>query len=173
MFFRLLVLFTVIPVVELYLLIRLGTVIGAFATITLVIGTGVLGAALSRMQGFAVLQNIRMRTNRGEFPAAEMIDGLCILIAGVVLLTPGILTDILGFLLLLPPTRAVLKRYIGDYLRRSMAQGTVHFSSATYGHGFNRPRSDFDSERVKPAEDPETVFIDPEDVHDDDRGADE
>lgn len=162
MLFRLILLFTITPVVELYLLIRLGSVIGAFATILLVLGTGIVGAALARTEGFAVLQKLQHRMNHGEFPAEEMIDGLCILIAGVVLITPGIITDLLGFLLLLPPTRAVLKRAITRYLRYSMDQGTVHFTGTVYRNdAFDRS-----AERIRPARNPETTFVDDGD-HDD------
>jgi UPF0716 protein FxsA len=144
MFFRLLLLFTIVPVLELYLLIRIGSAIGAASTIALVILTGVLGAYLARNQGFAVLLSIRQRLDRGEFPADEMIDGLCILVAAVVLVTPGIVTDLLGFLLLFPPTRSVLRKALVRYLHVHVANVQV------------RP------EAVRPAENTETTFIDPD-----------
>lgn len=144
MMFRLLLLFTVVPVVELYLLIRIGSAIGAASTIALVILTGILGAYLARDQGFVVLMGIRRRLELGEFPADEMIDGLCILIAAIVLVTPGVVTDLLGFLLLLPPTRAVLRGILVKYLR-------VHVA------GVNMR-----SETARPAENVETTFIDPD-----------
>ncbi|SIQ01904.1 UPF0716 protein FxsA [Alkalispirochaeta americana] len=141
MFIRLLLLFTVVPVVELYLLIRLGASIGAIPTVLLVIVTGILGARLARSQGFSVLQKIRDKASRGESPASEMIDGLCILVAGIVLLTPGILTDLAGMVLLIPASRAVVKRGISRYLATAVAAaGTVSFTSSFHdppGSGYS------------------------------------
>ena len=98
MFLRLLLLFTVVPLVELFLLVKLGTVIGIGATILIVICTGVLGAWLARWQGLGVLRRLTEDVNQGRLPADALIDGLLILIAGAVLLTPGLITDALGFL---------------------------------------------------------------------------
>ena len=100
MFLRLLLLFTVVPLIELFLLVKLGTMIGIGATVLIVICTGILGAWLARWQGLGVLR----------LPADALIDGLLILIAGAVLLTPGLITDAFGFLLLVPQGRAVVRR---------------------------------------------------------------
>jgi UPF0716 protein FxsA len=112
MFLRLLLLFTVVPLVELFILVKLGGVIGVGATVAIVIGTGVLGAWLARQQGLGVLRRLSEELAEGGLPAEALIDGLLILIAGAVLLTPGLLTDALGFGLLLPQGRAVVRKIV-------------------------------------------------------------
>ncbi len=112
MFLRLLLLFTVVPLLELFLLVKLGTVVGVGPTIALVIFTGVLGAWLARQQGLGVLRRLRAELEAGRLPAGALIDGLLILIAGAVLLTPGLLTDALGFVLLIPRTRAAVRKIV-------------------------------------------------------------
>jgi UPF0716 protein FxsA len=116
MFLRLLLLFTVVPLLELFLLVKLGTVIGIGATVLIVICTGVLGAWLARWQGLGVLRRLTEDVNEGQLPADALIDGLLILIAGAVLLTPGLITDALGFLLLVPQGRAVVRNKIAARL---------------------------------------------------------
>ena len=118
MFFRLLALFTIIPLIELGLLIQLGRWMGILPTVLLVLGTGVLGAALARSQGLRAWQRFQSEMGRGALPTDALFDGVLILIAGAVLLTPGILTDLLGFVLLVPATRAVVRRVLGERLRR-------------------------------------------------------
>jgi UPF0716 protein FxsA len=112
MFIRLLLLFTIVPLVELYILVKLGGVIGVWATVAIVIGTGVLGAWLARQQGLGVLRRVQEELAAGQLPADALIDGLLILIAGAVLLTPGLLTDTLGFVLLVPPGRAAVRKVV-------------------------------------------------------------
>jgi UPF0716 protein FxsA len=106
----LILLFTVVPVAELILLIRIGGRIGAMQTIWLVLATGIIGAWLARSQGLRTLQKIQQELARGQMPGDSLIDGAMILVAGAVLITPGIMTDCLGFLLLFPPARAALKQ---------------------------------------------------------------
>ena len=105
MFRILLVLFLVVPIVEIYLLIKVGGVIGALPTVFLVVFTAVLGAFLLRMQGFTTLNRMRSSMERGELPAVEMLEGVMLLVSGAMLLTPGFFTDTLGFLCLIPPLR--------------------------------------------------------------------
>lgn len=112
MFFRLLALLTLVPLIELALLVWVEGRIGLGATVAMVVVTGVLGAALARQQGLAVVRRIQAQLAAGEVPGAALVDGLLILIAGVVLLTPGLLTDAAGFLLLVPPLRARLRRLL-------------------------------------------------------------
>jgi UPF0716 protein FxsA len=109
MFFRLFLLFTLIPLIELYLLITVGGYLGAGLTILVVLGTGIVGAHLARLEGWRTWQKIQSELQNGAAPANELIDGVFILTAGLLLITPGILTDVVGFSLLLPPTRAALK----------------------------------------------------------------
>lgn len=118
MFVRLLLLFTVVPLVELALLIKLGNLIGLWPTILIVIATGVLGAALARSQGTRTVGAIRAELAQGRAPTESLINGLLILVGGVVLLTPGLLTDLLGFSLLVPFTRNWFKKELRGRLRR-------------------------------------------------------
>jgi UPF0716 protein FxsA len=101
----LLILFLTVPLVEIAILIKIGKVIGAGYTIALVIGTAILGAALLRAQGISTLAKVQTNINRGQLPAIELIEGLILLISGVLLLTPGFFTDMLGFLALVPILR--------------------------------------------------------------------
>ena len=105
MFRILLILFLTVPLVEIAILIKIGKVIGAGYTIALVIGTAILGAALLRTQGISTLAKVQTNINRGQLPATELIEGLILLISGVLLLTPGFFTDMLGFLALVPILR--------------------------------------------------------------------
>ncbi len=112
MFFRLLLLFTIVPLTELYLLLQVGSVLGVGLTILLVVGTGVVGAYLARLEGWRTLRQMQENLHNGIAPTGELIDAALILGAGLLLITPGIVTDIVGFSLLLPPTRTALKRAI-------------------------------------------------------------
>ena len=118
MFLRLLLLFTIVPLIELYLLIKIGGIIGVVPTIAIVIGTGVLGAWLARWQGLAVLRRISDEVAAGRLPTDALIDGLLILVAAAVLLTPGLLTDSLGFVLLVPPSRALVRKVVAAAIAR-------------------------------------------------------
>jgi len=118
MFLKLFLAFTLIPFLEIYLLIKIGSYIGAFNTVMVVIMTGFIGALLARYQGLQTILRVREGLNRGEMPASEMLDALLIFVAGIVLLTPGFLTDIAGLILLIPKTRFLLKVWI----RRKFAQ---------------------------------------------------
>lgn len=102
---RLLLLFIALPLVETWLLIRVGQVIGALATVAAVIATAVIGSQLVRHQGIQTLREIRACQMRGEPPALPLLEGAALLVAGAFLLTPGFITDTLGFLLLIPPLR--------------------------------------------------------------------
>ena len=98
-------LFLAIPVVEIYLLIKVGGVIGAPWTVFLVVFTAVLGAWLLRLQGFSTLRRIQQTLSQGGLPAVEMLEAAVLLMAGALLLTPGFVTDAIGFALLIPPLR--------------------------------------------------------------------
>ncbi len=109
--FPLLVLaFLTVPIVEIYLLIKVGQVIGAGWTVALVVLTAVIGVWLLRLQGLSTLLRARQKLEHDELPAQELLEGVCLVVAGALLLTPGFFTDMVGFLLLLPPTRRWLVR---------------------------------------------------------------
>tara|TARA_B100000686_G_scaffold312226_1_gene356564 strand:+ start:3396 stop:3920 length:525 start_codon:yes stop_codon:yes gene_type:complete len=103
--------FLMIPVLEVIVFIQAGGAIGILNTLLLTILTAVIGMTLLRKQGFETLKKAQQKTNRGEAPLGEMFDGLCLFAAGLLLLTPGFVTDTVGFLLFLPPFRAVLRAY--------------------------------------------------------------
>lgn len=107
-------LFVLIPLVEIYLLIKVGSWIGPAATVFLVVSTAIIGVYLLRLQGFSTLQRVRVALAQGQLPAKEMLEGIVLLIAGALLLTPGFFTDTLGFLALVPGLRsAVVTRFMG------------------------------------------------------------
>jgi UPF0716 protein FxsA len=112
MFVKLFLAFTLIPFVEIYLLIKIGAQIGAFNTILIVILTGLLGASLARLEGIKTMTKVRESLNRGDLPAEEMLDAMLIFVAGVVLLTPGFITDLTGLALLVPKLRYWFKRWL-------------------------------------------------------------
>lgn len=128
MFGYLVLLFTLVPAIELMLLIKIGSNIGAGNTIFIIVFTGVLGAYLARLQGFLVFQKIQNDLNRGVMPSSEMIDGLMILVGGIVLLTPGFITDALGFLLLIPWTRSLIKKWFNRRFEGMIARGQISTS---------------------------------------------
>jgi len=100
-----LLLFVGVPLTELYFLIKVGAQIGAFPTIFLTVFTALLGGWMVRLQGFSTLQRVREAMERGEMPAIEMLEGAILLICGVLLLLPGFITDVVGFIFLIPPVR--------------------------------------------------------------------
>jgi UPF0716 protein FxsA len=129
MFYRLLLLFTIVPFVELIVLIEVGKQIGTMTTLMIIILTGILGASLARVQGFLVLSRIRDDLSMGKIPTDALLDGLLILIGAVVLLTPGFITDIIGFLLLIPVTRAALREPLRNYFRNKIQTTSQFYSS--------------------------------------------
>ncbi len=135
-----LLLFIAVPLTELAILIKLGEVIGIGATILLVIGTAVLGVSLLKRQGLAALARARSSMDAGEFPVESVVDGACLLIAGAFLLTPGLLTDTVGFLLLVPAFRLRLARWIFDKFKSSESMQFHTFGDAP-GGGQNAPGS--------------------------------
>ncbi len=126
MLFRLILLFTVVPLIELALLIELGKHIGVWNTLAVVLLTGIVGAALARAQGFDILARIRNELSQGQLPSDSLIDGAMVLAGAILLLTPGLLTDALGFALLIPFTRLVFKRYLKKYFRSKIQTGEIH-----------------------------------------------
>lgn len=127
MFLKLFLAFTLIPFVEIYLLIKIGAQVGAFNTIVIVILTGLLGASLARLEGIKTMTKVRDSLNRGDLPAEEMLDAMLIFVAGIVLLTPGFLTDLTGLALLVPRARNWFKRWLrrkfDEWLEKTNGRG--------------------------------------------------
>lgn len=139
----LLLLFTVLPLTEFTLLVQIHEQIGLPATIALVLGTGVLGASLARQQGVLTLRRIQQELGDGKMPGDALMDGALILVAGAVLITPGVLTDAFGFALLIPPIRAVLKRGLRRWFAKS-----VRVQSVGTPPGWSRPEAGGQSEII-------------------------
>ena len=125
---KLFLLFAVIPVAEIYVLVSVGGAIGVLPTVALVLLTALAGAHLARMQGLAVMMRIRENLAQGFMPAAELLDGLLIFLAGMTLLTPGFLTDIMGLLILLPATRNIFKRWLRKKFDEWRQNPNVHIT---------------------------------------------
>lgn len=121
MFAALALLFLVVPFLELFVLLRVGDAIGALPTIAILIAVSVIGAWLVKREGVGVLRRAQEQVRTGNVPATELVDGVLILFAGALLLTPGFLTDVIGVLLLLPPVRVALRasarRQLGKRVR--------------------------------------------------------
>lgn len=128
MFLRLLALFILLPLAELALLIQVGQWIGLVWTLAVVVVTGFFGAALARRQGLQAWLAIQRELREGRMPGGTLVDGLLILIGGIVLLTPGLLTDLFGFLLLIPGTRSALKLALRRRFERALQRGDASFT---------------------------------------------
>ncbi|CAM3754618.1 FxsA family protein [Mesobacillus zeae] len=115
----------VVPAAEIGILMFSGKTIGLIPTIAMIILTGVIGAALAKKQGMETLNKVRYNLGRGVMPGEEVLDGICILVGGTLLLTPGFLTDIMGFFLLAPPTRRLFKPLLQRTFRRWMNRNTI------------------------------------------------
>jgi len=124
-------LFIAIPLIELYFIIVVGEAIGAFWTVILVILTAIIGVSLLRIQGMSTLMRAQRNMAQGQIPAMEMMEGIALAVAGVLLITPGFITDSIGMLCLIPASRQAIIRYI-------MARASVH-------GGFNASMGGFES----------------------------
>lgn len=161
---KLLLLFIVVPAVELGILIQVGKALGTLPTLALIVFTGILGAYLARLQGLSVLSRAQEQMNRGELPAGSLADGVMILVAAALLMTPGILTDGFGFALLVPAFRNGIKTVVLKWFRKAVQENRVRVHVSGMGfdagsdpivdvqpEGFDRDRlpSDDDSEPPK------------------------
>ena len=136
-------LFIVIPLVELYFIIAVGEQIGAFWTVMLVLMTAVVGVNLLRVQGMSTLMRAQQNMSQGQIPAMEMMEGIALALAGVLLITPGFITDSIGFLLLIPASRQAIIRYI-------MARSTFKAGSGGFYESHHKPGTKpSDSDRKK------------------------
>ena len=148
MFWLLFLLFVAVPTVELALLVKIGQTVGLLPTVALVLGTGALGAWLARRQGLGVLGTVRTELAAGRMPASALGDGILILFAAAVLLTPGVLTDVVGFLCLVPAVRGGLKRWLWNRFQTKLQRGEAQviidvrdYRTAPDGEGGDGPPS--------------------------------
>jgi UPF0716 protein FxsA len=131
---RLFLLFTVVPLVELYLLVAVGRVLGPLTTIGLVVVTGAVGAWFARLEGARVIRRWQEAMARQQIPKDGVIDGFLIFIGGLMLITPGILTDIAGLSMVMPPTRRVIAGFVRGWFERQIEAGRVQvYASDTNG----------------------------------------
>ncbi len=147
-------LFIIIPLVELYVIIAVGEEIGALWTVILVLLTAVIGVNLLRFQGMSTLMRAQRNMAQGTIPAMEMAEGIALAVAGVLLITPGFITDSIGFLLLLPGSRQAIIRYI-------MAKSTVYSSfggqSTQWQSGYQSPPPGPETPEIKRARTGRTI----------------
>jgi UPF0716 protein FxsA len=122
---RFLLLIVLVPLLELYILIKIGGYLGAFQTIALVVITALLGLVLARFEGLRTLQQIRQNLSQGIVPAEEMVDGVLIFVGGIFLIIPGVLTDLFALVLLIPYSRTRFKRWLRRRFDRMIAAGNV------------------------------------------------
>lgn len=131
----LLVLFVVVPLIELYFLLFIGSQIGFWPTVGIVLVTGVVGAALAKREGLRVWHSYREALAQGRLPDEGIVGGLLVLLGGALLVTPGMLTDVVGFLLLLPQTRRFFADRIRAEIEKKLDQGVVQVMTTGAGMG--------------------------------------
>ena len=125
MFIKLLLLFIIVPILEIYVLLEVSNTIGLGPTILLVFSTGIAGALLAKSQGIALMLKIQQEIAAGRMPAEELIDGAMVLSGGLLLLTPGLCTDLTGFLLLAPFSRTFIKIRLKKMIGSMLAKGQI------------------------------------------------
>jgi UPF0716 protein FxsA len=130
---KLLTLFIIFPLVELYVILEVGSVFGALPTVLLVVLTAVAGAFFTKLEGLRTLRRMQQQIMVGQMPTEELIDSVLICVAGLLLLTPGFLTDAFGFWILIPPTRHVFKCWLRSWFDQYLSRrttGTIRFGGS-------------------------------------------
>ena len=148
--FRLLALFILLPAVELALLVQVDKLIGFWPTIGLILATGFIGSLLARREGLSVWRRLNQRMAEGGLPGKELLDGVIILLAGALLITPGVLTDVIGFLGLLPPTRALIRKLALKRIDRAVKRGTISVGGFGFQQGSSRHYTSTPPDRQEP-----------------------
>lgn len=146
MFARLLALFVIVPAIELYLLIQLGTLIGALETFGIILITGLIGSYMAKSQGLSVWKRLQTRLSTGAVPGQELMDAVIILISGALLITPGVLTDIVGLLGLFPVTRKMIRTYVKERFATSISTGGIRFQAFSTPY----PNNGFQTSQERP-----------------------
>jgi len=123
---KLMALFVLVPIIELFILLEVGKNIGVIFTIAIVIFTGVFGAYLVKTQGFNLLFSIKTKINSGVIPTDSLIEGLLVLIGGTFLITPGLITDIIGFLLIIPQSRIFIFKYVKRWIMHKIREHDIY-----------------------------------------------
>lgn len=147
-FSRLLALFLIVPLAELALLIWIGDRVGLWPTVGLVVATALVGTWLAKREGWGAFNRLQRKMAEGGIPGKELTDGLIILISGVLLLTPGILTDIVGLLGLVPRTRALIRKSLQRRFARAMERGNASVFVMPPSDAFNQPHTPIEDAEV-------------------------
>jgi UPF0716 protein FxsA len=130
---KLFVLFTALPLVDLWLLLQIGQVLGFWSTVALVVLTGMAGAWLARTEGFRVVREWQRAIAEGRLPAEGVLSGALVLAGGLLLVTPGVLTDVLGLALLFPPSRRLVAAALRRWLARQVQAGRIRVVGVSRG----------------------------------------
>ena len=138
-------LFIVVPIVELYVIIQIGSLIGVLPTIALLLADALLGSLLLRHQGRGAWRRFNAALAERRFPGREVADGLLIAIGGTLLLTPGFVTDIFGLIFLIPPTRAIVRRLLSGYMGRRFIVVGAPGAGSVPGNGRAGGAYDYDA----------------------------
>jgi len=150
---RLVLLFLLTPALELGLLIQVDRLIGFGPTIGLIIVTGIVGSVLARREGASTWHRLNERLHVGDVPGTELADGVIILVSGALLITPGVLTDVVGFLGLIPFTRRPIRRVLVRWLQSKIQEGSAHFRFGVFGGQARGPNGGL-GDRRSPANSP-------------------
>ena len=150
MFFKLLILFVTVPTIELILLIAIGKKISWQLTVLIIFITALIGARLTKIQGSQTIQNVQSTLKMGKIPHREVLDGLMIIVAGALLLTPGFLTDFVGFSLLIPKIRSYLRGFLKSFLKKKMIVRTnTDFNQNETATTWSKDKSVIDAEIIE------------------------
>ncbi|PKH89496.1 FxsA family protein [Colwellia sp. Bg11-28] len=141
MFQLLFVLFIIIPIIEITVIMQVGALLGLWPTIAIVILSAWLGAKYVRQQGLATLQSVQTKMAQGEMPSGEIVTGLMLLVAGVLLVTPGFVTDIFGLLLLVPSVRVAIATQVQKHIKVNQLGGGASFHHSTTGNVYQHEES--------------------------------
>ena len=155
----LLLLFTIIPVAELFILIQVGKAIGAWDTVAIVLVTGIFGAYAAQTQGRAILRRLEAQLQRGDFPADSLVHGLLILTGGILLVTPGLMTDAVGLCMIFPPTRPFFVRGLEKCFRHGIRLGKIRVQTH-YVDPFGRNVGPNAQEKPRPLKDADIIDMD-------------
>jgi len=164
MFGILLLLFTVVPALEFYLLFNIGSQIGAFYTFSIIILTGIAGAGLAKTQGLIILSKVQSEISGGKLPGDQILHGFLVFGGGLLLLTPGFLTDITGFCMVIPGSRHIILVFIKKMFKNGIQSGNIKFSSFGSSFGTSANFQNMNNQQQSPfsniENDPDIIDVD-------------
>jgi UPF0716 protein FxsA len=163
MFGILILLFTVVPALEFYLLFKIGSSIGAVSTLFIIILTGIIGAALAKIQGLSILNKVSTELSQNKLPGKQILHGFIVFGGGLLLLTPGFITDILGFCMVIPGIRHLIVEFLKRYFEKGIKNGNIQFmnmSSGGSGFSFTQFTNEDEVEDSQSNNDPNVIEVD-------------